>query len=300
MRKILTFAIMGLMSAAIFSSVAKAQTPPSQNAAAEPHNPWKYYPRDVQAGVSGGPAPKRDLSGTWAGPGSSAAVPRGGAAEKPELTPFGQEMMAKNKPIGKFGPGGSNDPHVRYCDPYGFPQNMYNENRAMTIANGPDRIFVLLQYMDMWREIWTDGRALPTKVGGYDKDSLDPIYNGYSTGHWEDDYNFVVETTGMTDATWVTSQGLPHSLGAKVTERYTRVDKNSMKVSITIEDPKVYVKPFSLGTYNFRWLPTQKMDEWLCPASELFRYLKEQADPAGSTENMTPQSLGNGRRGEGQ
>ena len=106
-----------------------------------------------------------------------------------------------------------------------------------------ERIVFLLQYMDLWREVWTDGRALPKNVGGTDKDSLDPTYNGYSVGHWEDDYTFVVDTTGIDDRTWVTSAGYPHTVEAHVIERYYRPDHNDLQLSVTIEDPKIYTKP---------------------------------------------------------
>ncbi len=66
----------------------------------------------------------------------------------------------------------------------------------------------MIEYQDLWREVWTDGRALPTDVGGSGKDALDPRYNGYSVGHWEDDYTFVVDTTGLDDRSWATKAGI--------------------------------------------------------------------------------------------
>ena len=62
--------------------------------------------------------------------------------------------------------------------------------------------------------MWTDGRPLPTKVGGDDEDSLDPTYMGYSVGRWEDDYNFVIDTTGLDERTWLLRDGTPHSVMA--------------------------------------------------------------------------------------
>jgi hypothetical protein len=44
------------------------------------------------------------------------------------------------------------------------------------------------------REIWTDGRALPSDP--------DPLWYGYSTGKWVDDFTFVIESTGYDDRTW--------------------------------------------------------------------------------------------------
>jgi hypothetical protein len=285
-------AILGLGALVILSSVATAQTAQSQSKPGnEARSPWKYYPMDRAVG-EGGPAPKRDLTGTWAGPGSGASVPKGTNAQgptAPPLTPLGERLYAMNKPIGKYSPAGTNDPHSRYCDPFGFPQNMTNEIRGMTITSLPDRTFILIQYMDVWREIWTDGRALPTTVGGNGSDALDPKYNGYSVGHWEDDYTFVVDTTGLDDSTWTTKNGYPHSVNAHVQERFKRVDKNDLTLTITMDDPKLYTKQFFLGEEHFRWIPNQQVDDFTCIPSQVQQYLKEMGDPAGFDPNALPQ-----------
>jgi len=230
----------------------------------------------------GGPAPKRDLSGTWAGPASGSGAPR----QKPEvpasLTPLGKQLFDRAKPIGKFSPGGTNDPHTRYRDPFGFPQNMTQEIRGMTITTMPTRTFVLLQYMDLWREIWTDGRTLPTNVGGRGRDALDPKYNGYSVGRWEDDYTFVVDTTGLAPETWASKSGYPHSVEARVQEHFHRDSKNDLTLTLTMEDPKFYTGQFFLGEVHFRWIPNQQLDDFTCIPSEVQLYLKEMGDPAGS------------------
>src|SRR5689334_5266433 len=138
--------VLFLLSSSIMAPTAKSQSV-STNAQ------WRFNPQENAEG-DGGPAPKRDLTGTWAGPGSSPAVPRGKGPERPSLTPMGQELLSKAKPIGKFSPAGTNDPHARYCDPVGFPQNIYNEGRGLSVATMSDRIVILLQYMDLWREVW--------------------------------------------------------------------------------------------------------------------------------------------------
>src|SRR5215472_7615372 len=236
MRNTLAGVLLSLTGVVVLASAAAAQTGNSQprqgNAA---RSPWKYYPMDRAVG-DGGPAPKRDLTGTWAGPSSGAAVPKGTnlySQTAPPLTPLGQQLYSQNKPIGKYSPAGTNDPHTRYCDPFGFPQNMTDEIRGMTITTLPTRTFILLEYMDVWREIWTDGRTLPTDVGGNGKDALDPKYNGYSIGHWEDDYTFVVDTTGIEESTWATKNGYPHSIDAHVQERFHRDSRNDLTLTIT-------------------------------------------------------------------
>jgi len=229
----------------------------------------------------GGPAPKRDLTGTWAGPSSGSGAPRSRTEETPSLTPLGKQLYDRNKPIGRYSPGGTNDPHSRYCDPFGVPQNMTQEIRGMTITTSPNRTFLLLQYMDLWREIWTDGRTLPAVVGGRARDALDPKYNGYSVGRWEDDSTFVAETTGLVPETWAHESGLPHSIMARVTERFHRSSKHDLSVAQTMNDPQLYSRPFSLGEVHFRWIPNQLFDDFTCIPSEVQRYLKEMADPAG-------------------
>jgi hypothetical protein len=297
MKNIFGAAIWSLAGMMCFSSAALAQTGqprPSQGNTA--HSPWKFYATDRATG-DGGPAPKRSLTGTWAGPGSGAGPSQfaggGDTAEgrpplEPSLTPFGKQLMSQNKPLQKYSPAATNDPHVRYCDPFGFPQNMTNEIRGVSFAEIPNRVIILIQYMDMWREVWTDGRTLPTNVGLPGKDSLSPRFNGYSVGRWEDDYNFVVDTTGLDDRTWLTAAGYPHTTNAHVQERYTRTSQNDLTLTITIDDPKVYTKPFELGTRGFKWFPSQQVDEWLCVPSEVSEYLSTIGDPAGSDPEAAP------------
>jgi hypothetical protein len=231
------------------------------------------------------------LTGTWAGPGSGAAVPKGTNAQDPTappMTALGQRLFDMHKPIGKYSPAGTNDPHTRYCDPFGFPQNMTNEIRGMTITALANRTFILIQYMDVWREIWTDGRALPTDVES-GKDGLDPKYNGYSVGHWEDDFTFVVDTTGLDPNTWATKNGYPHTIDAHVQERFHRDSKNDLTLTMTMDDPKLYTKQFSLGEEHFRWIPNQMVDEFTCIPSQVEEYLKEMGDPAGYDLHAAPQ-----------
>jgi hypothetical protein len=285
MRGPFTGAIVGLAAVLVFASVAMAQMAQFQpQQGTHEGSPWKYNAADRAAG-SGGPAPKRDLSGSWAGPRSGAGVPDFKAGEKPSLTSLGQQLFSDNKPMGKFSPAGTNDPSIRMCDPFGVPRNAIDGIRGLAFATMPGRIVMLLQFQDLWREIWMDGRALPTNVGAAEKGAPDPRYNGYSVGHWEGDYTLVIDTTGLDERTWVNAGGYPHTVNAHVQERYTRTDHNNLELTVTIDDPKIYTKPFSLGTANFKWIPNQELDETLCLPSEVLEYLKALGDPAGSDPN---------------
>ena len=275
-----------LMGALAFSSMAMAQMPKQgQQTQSQqgPHpNPiWMYDGLNRVTG-SGGPAPKQDLTGTWAGPRSGAGVPDFKGGDTPSLTPLGQKLFSERKSLQKYSPAGTNDPTVRTCDPFGFPRAGIDEIRGMSFANAPGRVIVLYQFQQVWREIWTDGRALPKNVGAAEKGAPDPRYYGYSVGHWEGDNTFVVDTTGLDENTWLNGGGYPHSVDAHLQERFTRTDHNNMSLSVTVDDPKMYTKPFSLGTEYFKWVPNQIFDEKLCIPSEVIEYLKSVGDPAGT------------------
>ena len=268
--------------AAVAGGVMLSALAAAQDAA--PRSPWKYYPEDARANVGpGGPAPVRDLTGTWAGEASGAGVkPLIRVENPPPFTPLGKQLFDRNKAQGDdVLIADTNDPHLRYCDPFGFPRNMNDQIRSMTITTTRDRTFILIAFQTIWREIWTDGRALPTNVGGRGRDAHDPTYNGYSVGRWQDDFTFVVDTTGMDPETWATERGHPHSVEARVTERFRRESKNDLTVTTTMDDPKLYTRPLKLGEIYFRWIPSQTFFSTTCIPSSLQRYLKEMADPAG-------------------
>ena len=164
-----------------------------------------------------GPAPKHDLIGAWAGPiGAKVNAP-------PPMTPLGQKRFSMNKGQ-DYSVAERNDPLIT-CDPLGFPQNVLFETRSIAFAQMTDRVVELFQYQKVWREIFTDGRALPTNVGA--KGGPDPRYYGFSVGHWDGDYTFVVDTVGTDDRVWLDHNGHPHSADLRVQERYQRVDHDT-------------------------------------------------------------------------
>ena len=225
----------------------------------------------------GGPAPVRDVSGSWAGN----LTPDRGAI--PPMTPLGEKLFSLNKPETAVGTGYSNDP-MNTCDPLGFPRNTVFETRGIAFATMPDRIAILHQYQRAWRYVWMDGQhELPTKfdvAGG-----VPSRYYGYSVGHWEGDNTLVINTVGVNDATWLDKAGHPHSVDIKVEERYTRVDHNHIQFVVTVDDPKIFTKPFVLSRNEYRWIPDQEAEEQLCVPSEMINYMKLISDPAFGTKN---------------
>ena len=284
MRRTGAVAISGMVAMLLVSGLAGAQGD-------APLSPWKYYPEEARANEGpGGPAPTRDITGTWLGESSGGGVRLLVRPESPPpLTPLGRQLFDRNIPEGEnVSVADTNDPHYRFCDPFGFPRNMNDQIRSMTITTLRDRTFVLLKFMNIWREIWTDGRALPANVGGRGADAHDPTYNGYSVGFWADDYTFVVETTGMAPETWATETGYPHSVNAVVTERFHRSSMNDLTVTTTMVDPELYTRPVEMGEVYFRWSPRQTFFDFSCVPSTVQRYLQEMADPAGTGSVAVP------------
>ena len=255
--------IVGLVAVLVFSSMASAQAGRgAQNT---------LYNKLNQDPSSGGPAPSRDLTGAWAGP---LTAKRG--APSP-MTALGERRFAQNKTEAKFGAAGSNDPW-KTCDPFGFPRSMVEELREIAFGQMPNRILILHAYQKAWRDVWMDGRELPKNVDA--KGGPESRWYGYSVGHWDGDHTLVIDTAGSDDRSWLDSRGYPHSVDARVEERYTRLDHNHMDLTVTIDDPKIFTKSWVLSTASFRWIPSQEIDEQLCVPSEASAYLDIIAAPA--------------------
>jgi hypothetical protein len=60
----------------------------------------------------------------------------------------------------------------------------------------------------------------------------------------------------MDERTWLDKAGNPHSADLRVGERYHRVSRNTLELTVTIDDPKAYTKP---------WLPRDKLPLRLMP-----------------------------------
>ena len=74
-----------------------------------------------------------------------------------------------------------------------------------------------------------------------------PTWLGYSIGRWEGD-TLVVTTAGFNDKGWLDSAGHPQTESLRITERLRRRDFGHMDFEITIDDPKVFTKPFTIKT----------------------------------------------------
>ena len=236
------------------------------------------------------PAPRRSLAGTW-GPagGNSAATQGGGVAARPNngraeqlpYTPYGLDAYRSHKALEGADavlPADGNDPR-NLCEPLGVPRYNHYNVRMTQIMQDEYKVAILYHYDNRWRVIWTDGRQLPTLVeGGVDLgggDIREPRFFGYSVGRWVDDYTFEVTTIGTMpeDRVWLDSTGRPISDQVRVTETFRRMDYDTMVWSETIDDPKMYTKPWETMRFQLRLHdPRTDIQEYYCSPVEQERY----------------------------
>jgi hypothetical protein len=182
-------------------------------------------------------------------------------------------------------PADGNDPR-NLCEPLGMPRvNHYNLN-VTNFFQDPNKVAILYQYDYRWRFIWTDGRELPkltdggVTVGGEVREQR---FFGYSVGRWVDDYTLEAVTLGTMpeDRVWLDSTGRPISEQIKVTERLRRTNNDEMLWSETIDDPKIYSKPWETMNLTMR-LHDGRTDvmEYYCSPVEQANYNRQFANTA--------------------
>ncbi|HEV7966572.1 MAG TPA: hypothetical protein VGP19_03315 [Candidatus Acidoferrales bacterium] len=223
------------------------------------------------------PALVHDLSGVWMQypDGNVPGVPGMNAVDertRPPLTPWGKAKFDAAKPLvgPRAVPGEENNPELR-CEPDG-PPKLLNLPNPFEIVQIPGRVLMFFELGHIWREIWTDGRPLP-------KDP-DPTYLGYSVGKWEDD-TFVVDTIGFNDKLWDDSYGNPRSDSTHLTERYRRLNHDTLELQIIIADPKAYTKVWVSPPKLHKLEPTWEIAEWFCVLDEDQAYDEVVRKPAG-------------------
>ena len=148
------------------------------------------------------------------------------------------------------------DPHAR-CLPDNPPRSYALPH--LTKALHSSRLLVLLNEVNaMYRQIFVDGRPLPVDPN--------PSWNGYSTASWDGDA-LVVRTNGFRDGLWLDMAGNPMTDAAKMTERIRRPNFGTLEVTVTIDDPKAYTRPWTVEMNQELWVDTELVDE-MCLENE--------------------------------
>jgi hypothetical protein len=176
------------------------------------------------------------------------------------------EIMANQEKVENL------DPRVR-CLQSGIPRaNLPVGYNTYQILQIPGYVVILYEWNHMYRYIPLDGRP-----------HLNPNVRlplGDSRGRWEGN-TLVVDVTNFTDTTWAVGHGAPpdgapasalstghgvfHTENLRVVERFTLTDANTIEYQATIEDPKVFTRPWTIRFNAFNRAPADhELFEYAC------------------------------------
>jgi hypothetical protein len=142
------------------------------------------------------------------------------------------------------------------CITRGTPGGMIpaGYNNAYQIIQAPGYVVIHYEMIHEARIIPLDGRPHPSKNIG--------LWLGDSRGRWEGQ-TLVVETTNFNEKGWVATsaaagriKGIPQTKDARVVERFTRVDVNTLRYDVTVTDPTVFTQPWTMS------YPLSKEDDY--------------------------------------
>jgi hypothetical protein len=167
--------------------------------------------------------------------------------------PWARELRNK-----RFADGAKDNPDA-HCLPLGNMQlHLHPEPRK--IIQAPKVIVILYEGNAGVRQIFTDGRPLPTG-------DPQPWWFGYSTGKWVGD-TLVVETSAFRDGGWLDVNGSPLTDAGRMTERFRRVNYGTLEVEITVDDPKAYTRPWTVK-FPQRLMPDNELIEFICAENNI-------------------------------
>ncbi|NOT25080.1 MAG: hypothetical protein HOP16_03155 [Acidobacteria bacterium] len=193
-----------------------------------------------------------DLSGIW-------QITKGHRSISPNVPPMtaeGDARLNANKPTrGRFlgqplngehpgfvravpVPALGNDP-AHKCNPNGFPRLLLDPE-PVEFVQTRGRLLQLFQWERTLRELWMDGRAVPS---GESLDNLGPAWYGHTAGGWQGN-TLVLNTVGLDDRAWIDIFGFPKSASARIEERYTRTAPDTIELRLTLYDPAFYTQPW--------------------------------------------------------
>src|SRR5687768_13642037 len=169
--------------------------------------------------------PMWELGAQFAIQGGAGIVEGGQIPYTPEALKKKQENFANRTKL---------DPEAK-CYMPGVPRAMYMPY-PFQIIQGTNKIVIAYAFANAGRLIHMD------KVGESPADT----WMGWSQGRWEGD-TLVVDVTSLIDQTWFDRAGNFHSEALHVIERYTASGANFIQYEATIEDPKVFTRPWKMS-----------------------------------------------------
>src|SRR5215212_10302136 len=203
-------------------------------------------------------------------PGVPAARPAGDAQPaggRPEPVPFRPEARQRAQEI--LNRRSVDDP-ATLCLPQPSPRMTPVALFPIQFVQTPQQMVIMYEYFYEFRVIPLDGRK--------QADDIEPTYMGNPVGRWEGD-TLVVDMVGFKPGLWF-GNGLVTSDALKITERYTRIDRDQLNYEAVLEDPKVLTKPYTMrATLMLR--EGTRLREYSCVENNLDpqRYEKLMANP---------------------
>jgi hypothetical protein len=176
-------------------------------------------------------------AGPLAALGAAGAIPPGqGVVEGGEI-PYQPWALAKKKE--NFANRLTADPEIK-CYLPGVPRATY-QPYPFQIVQGDKTIMIAYEFANTVRNI-------PLNDAGQ---SPAPAWMGWSVGRWEGD-TLVVDVTSFNEDTWFDRAGDFHSDALHVVERYTPRSPDTLIYEATIEDPKVFTRPWKMSMPLYR------------------------------------------------
>jgi hypothetical protein len=135
-------------------------------------------------------------------------------------------------------------PEPEHIDPQsrgfldGVPRINYQEEGYTVVIQSAGYVAMFYEVQHAHRVIPLDGRPHVAKDV--------QLWMGDSRGHWEGN-TLVVDVTNHNDRTWFSVAGEFHSDALRVVERWTFADIDTIKYEATIDDPKVYTRPWTIA-----------------------------------------------------
>jgi len=193
---------------------------------------------------------KPDLSGVYSfgGGGGRGAAPPGGRGA---ATPGGPELKPGMEKY-RVARGPNDAGALADCMPIAGPA-AYTVPYQFQILQTPAYAVIMHEYPGVFRIIPTNGSTHPVDP--------DPTWMGDAVGRWEGD-TLVVDIVGFNTRTALS--GFNHSEALHIIERFSRPDFNTLQYDATLEDPNVFVRPWTVSrTFPLR-PDLNKIDEFVC------------------------------------
>jgi len=182
--------------------------------------------------------------------GAAFSIPSGQGVVEGGAIPYLPEAAAKKQQ--NAGSWLTLDPEIK-CYLPGVPRAAYMPY-PFQIVQTPERILIAYEFA---------GAARTIPIGGTQQSPSD-TWMGWSVGRWEGD-TLVVDVTSFNDQTWFDRAGNFHSDALHVVERYTPIGPNTIDYEVTIEDPKIFSRPWKMRMPLYRRLETNaQLGEYMC------------------------------------